>query len=270
VANESPNQLLQPVNLSEGIAHGALAVNRLMSVLACRLVHIVCVTLGSAFLMFPLHCIRAQALSGPAAAIHKQLGVWNDQPSSDPTPISFSIDDVQYKVPRNYITWMDNWSGGPQTLVRFKVTFPGFQPFNQTTRICMLAAPANRPAGCTPFEFLIRRGSSDPTDDERFTNIRKLFHSQNPLPGPFGFDLYEIGPPEARTNTYRKMTRDHMLMLTCFAQPAERTSICDNHSRLPNGNQLAYHFYGDQLEIIEQVHEGIRVLIATFTLPERR
>lgn len=225
------------------------------------------ISLMVGLIALPVHTLCAQPLSDQYAAVKKRLGVWNDQPSPDTTPISFSIDDVHYTVPRNYITWMDDWGGGPQTLVRFKADFPGFQPFSERTRVCMTAAPANRPAGCVPFEFILRRGGGDPTDDEGFGNARKLFHSQNPLPAPFGFELYETGPAEARINTYRKLTREHTLIIQCFLPPqgVQHAWVCSNHSRLPDGNVLEYHLYGDQLELAERVDEGSRHLIASFT-----
>ena len=171
-------------------------------------------------LTFPIPGAVAQGAADRFAAIHEQSLGWNNRPATDATPIAFSIDEVHYSVPRNYLVWMDHWGGGPQTLVRFKAALPGFEPFTEKTRACMTAAPANRPAGCVPLEFFIRRGRSDPTDDERFSNARRLFHSQNPLPGPFGFELYETGPPEARVNTYRKVTGEHMLMIQCILPPS--------------------------------------------------
>jgi hypothetical protein len=217
------------------------------------------VALATGVLLFPPDCFGAQPLGAG----------WSDQSSADTTPITFSIDEVQYTVPRNYITWMDHWNGGPQTLVSFAVTFPGLQPFTEKTRICFRAAPANRPADCVPVTFFVRRGHGDPTDDQAFDNARKLFHSESPLPGPYGFELYETGPAEARIDTYRKNTIEHTLLVSCFRH-GERTLSCDNHSRLPNGNVLEYHLTGAQLEIATSFDAGIRTLIASFTIPGRR
>jgi hypothetical protein len=152
---------------------------------------------------------QAKPLSGQYAELNKQLQVWNNQASQDTTPIIFSIGDAKYKVPRNYIVWMDNWNGGPQTLVRFKVTYPKFEPLDQKNAPCMSLAPLYRPPGCLPVEFIVANGGQSEggggwaaSDEEAFKNIRHLFHSQTPLPGPHGFELYETGP---RTHGSRRI-----------------------------------------------------------------
>jgi hypothetical protein len=194
---------------------------------------------------------------------------WNDQPSTDTTPVNFSIEGIQYTVPRNYIVWMDNWHGGPQTLVRFKATFPDFAPLTEKTRFCMEAPLAYRPADCTPLEFLVRRGSSEPTDDEQFNNLRKVFRSQVALPGPAGFELYESGPADARMNTYRKRTPEHTLVMECFPHGDLAKAVCSSDSRLDNGAVLAYLVYGAQLPSAERIDTGIRRIVRSFTLTRR-
>ena len=168
---------------------------------------------------------------------------------------------------------MDNWNGGPQTLVRFKVRFPGFEPLTEKTKPCMSLPPLYRPSGCVPLEFSVRRGGAgDLSDDERFSNARTLFHSQTPLPGPYGFELYETGPTDARLNTYRKKTPEHTLVIDCFMRPPgdEHSPTCSNHSNLPSGNVLQYHLYGDQLQDAEQIDGGFRALIGTFAGEKRK
>jgi hypothetical protein len=174
------------------------------------------------------------------------------------------VHEIQYRVPRNYIVWMDNWAGGPQTLVRFKVTFPGFEPLTQTTLPCITLAPADHPQDCAPLEFSIRRGggSSDPPDDQQFNNMRSAFHSQTPRSGPNGFEIFETGPADARINTYRKKTAEHTLIITCFMRPPgdSHAPTCNNESRLATGNVLQYHIYGDQLKDASEIDTGLRRL----------
>jgi hypothetical protein len=55
---------------------------------------------------------------------------------------------------------MDDWNGGPQTQVRLKVTFPGFEPLTLDTEHCMSLSPAFRPTTCTPLAFALRRGGA--------------------------------------------------------------------------------------------------------------
>lgn len=230
-----------------------------------RLSLIVCLSAG-------LHAlwscsISAQAQSAPFATIKRQAQAWNDQLSTDTTPIAFSIGAIHYTVPRNYIVGMDNWSGGPQTLVRFKVAFPGFEPFTERNRACMTAAPLYGSPGCTGVEFFVRRGDGDVSDDERFSNARKHFHSQIPLRGPGGFELYETGPANARMNTYRMKVNGHTWMIHCFLVPSLelQRAVCTSDSLLPNGDVLNFHLYGNQLELAEHIDAGFRHLIVSFT-----
>lgn len=178
------------------------------------------------------------------------------------------IHQFRYRVPRSYLVWMDKWNGGPQTLVKLKVTFPGFEPLTEKNKRCMSVAPTYRPSGCTPVEFIIRGGDAyDPPDDVRFNNSRKLFRSQQPLRGPYGFELYETGPLNGRINTYRKKTSDHTLVISCMRAASDhQPSICGVTSRLASGNVLEYRLYGDQLKDAERIDEGVRRLIARFQL----
>ena len=146
-------------------------------------------------------CVAALSLAGAAPTTALQAApkqVEFNQASLDTTPITFSIGDARYKVPRNYIVWMDNWNGGPQTLVRFKVTYPKFEPLDQKNTPCMSLAPLYRPPGCLPVEFIVANGGRSvegggwaASDEEAFNNIRDLFHSQTPLPGRYGFEVYK-------------------------------------------------------------------------------
>jgi hypothetical protein len=94
----------------------------------------------------------------------------------------------------------------------------------------------------------------------RFNNACDLFHSQQPLAGPSGFELYETGPAEARIETYRKATPQHMLVITCFRNSKDQAQL----SRLESGNFLEYFLYSDQLRDAEQIDAGIRKLIRGF------
>jgi hypothetical protein len=220
----------------------------------------------------------AKPLSGQYAELNKQLQVQNNQASLDTTPITFSIAEAKYKVPRNYIVWMDNWNGGPQTLVRFKVTYPKFEPLDQRNAPCMALAPLYRPPGCLPVEFIVANGGRSvggggwaASDEEAFNNIRDVFHSQTPLRGRYGFEVYETGPENARIETYRKRTPEHVLILNCFFQnPDSRaTAQCNNQSRLADHNELEFGLYFDQLQNAEEIDGRFRSLVKSFTVPTK-
>ena len=197
----------------------------------------------------------------------KMLGAYIDVPSMDTSPVEFSIGNVRYRAPRNYITNMENYKGGPQTLVSFKVTVPDFQPFNDKTKDCMTKPLAYLPPGCFPVEFNVISGVPV-SDDEAFHNASNLFHSQTPKDGLYGFELYETGPDNARIETYRKEANGHTLMIHCLVGDTHvtRDPVCNNTSRLKNQNGLEYSFYKSRLQYAQQIDGELRKLLDSFTV----
>jgi hypothetical protein len=194
-----------------------------------------------------------------------------DKPSMDDHPINFSVQSVRYQVPRNYIVRMDTWTGGPQTLVVFRVTYPDLAPLTHASQRCFFAPPNFDGNGCAPQEFFVTVGSAV-SDEEGFANFRSTFLSQTPENGPFGFERYNTGPPDARIATYRKRVAEHWLIFSCRhgssfeSTTAERheRAVCTRTSRLPNGNELGYHFYEGELSIVERMDERLREMIHGF------
>lgn len=253
------------------------------------------VTKSAPLMLWCWACVSgAEPLPAEYSSAYRMAQQWNDQPSLSTDLVAFSLigapyhpppqgakccgvlpeyeeeyRQIWYHVPRNYLVLMDKWDGGPQTLVMFKVTFPGFEALTVKNQACMSLPAAYRPPGCRPLEFTIRRGGAyEPPDDVLFNNARKLFHSQQPLPGPYGFELYETGPVEARINTYRKKTPTHTLVIQCLMRrPGDQhPATCNTTSRLESGNVLGYHLYSDQLEHAEEIDDGIERLITRFRL----
>lgn len=213
----------------------------------------------------------AQGLSNDPrfADTWKKSQTLNDKSSIDVAPIDFSIGGVNYRVPRNYIVGISNWAGGSQILVAFKVTYPNFEPLKDSTKDCMKLPPLPQPTGCMPVKFGIIGGSTAVSDDEAFHNASSQFHSQTPKAGPYGFELYETGPDNARIETYRKHANGHTLVIQCIISDVTH-AVCSNHSRLPNQNVLEYILNGrsaeEQLQDAEQIDAGFRTLINSFTL----
>jgi hypothetical protein len=163
---------------------------------------------------------------------------------------------------------MDNWNGGPQTLVAFRVTFPGFRPYSEATKECLTAAPARRPRGCVPIDFYLI-GEIPVSDDEAFNNSRRTFRSQTPAVGPNDFEVYRTGPDSARNDTYRKKTRTHTLMYDCglfYSRSDMKDAVCSNESRLTDGNAVEYHLYLHQLADAEEIDDGVRALVTSLAL----
>jgi len=199
----------------------------------------------------------------------KMLGAYINVPSMDTSPVEFSVGNVRYRAPRNYLVNMESYKGGPQMSVSFELTVPSFEPFSDKTKDCMTKPLAYLPPGCFPVEFHII--SSVPvSDDQAFHNASNLFHSQTPKQGPYGFELYETGPDDARIETYRKDANGHTLMIDCFVHPpsVQRESICSNTSRLKNQNGLEYSFNKNRLQYAEQIDGELRKLLDSFTIGE--
>jgi len=52
--------------------------------------------------------------------------------TQDPTPVELTMQDrdavIRFKIPKMYMTFSPNWSGGMQQVVVFEVVFPGMSP----------------------------------------------------------------------------------------------------------------------------------------------
>jgi hypothetical protein len=123
-------------------------------------------------------------------------------PSTDTTPVEFSVGGIHYRMPRNYLLTMDNWAGGRQSMVTIRVNLPDLKPFGDDNRACFTGAPADRPAGCRPIAVVIDPPGG-PTAEQAFDRWRDLFHNQAPIKTPFSLDKYEAGPPDTRIEFYR-------------------------------------------------------------------
>lgn len=201
--------------------------------------------------------------------IWKKSQALRDIPSTNPTPIEFTFEGVEYRVPRNYLVRMD----GPLTPPTFRVTYPGLKPLTEETKQCLTQPRAYWPPGCAPIEFWLEGHQPLTADDDHFNNARKLFHSQTAKQGPNGFQMYETGPEDARIETYRKKTPGHTLLFDCMiftGDHGKRDAVCSNYfSPLPNGNALSYRLDLDQIKDAENIDDGIRALIDSFTLTKK-
>jgi hypothetical protein len=209
------------------------------------------------------------AVAQPAAERQTTAGTVIARPSTDTMLVEISINGIYYAVPRNYISKMDNWNGGSQEMVNFRVTFPGFEPLTAKTSQCLTQPRSFWPSGCTPIEFWIHGGNEGPSDDERFNRERELFHSQIPRQGPGGFEVYETGPNNALRETFYKKTPLHTLVIEClfYELNGRRDAICENYSSpLQDGNSLSYRLDLAQMANAEEIDNGIRHLVDSFSL----
>jgi hypothetical protein len=194
-----------------------------------------------------------------------------EQPSKETTPVEFSVGGVHYKVPRNYIQRMDNYKGGPQVIVKFAVTFPGFEPLTDKTEQCILHTKTTEPQECVPVRFLIDvLGDTFPTDEDIFERRLRLYKDKTPTLDANGFEVYKGG----NGRMYRKKTAKHTLVFTCSLREDDelirtmgKGSCRVYSSPLPeNKAALIYTFQYERVNDAEQIDNGIRQLLESFTI----
>lgn len=191
-----------------------------------------------------------------------RAALFEDSMSMETTPIEFEMAAGRYRIPRNYIYSMDNWAGGPQKNVSLRMVVPDLKPFSPETETCMLRT-ARPPCRVYDIELV-----NDFTLSEvGFENSRGLFRNKRPKKGVYGFELYEIGPENAREELYRKDIGGRVVVFSCLLSDIEQKTyrICDHVSRTDSGVYFYYHFSGDRgLKDAVEVDLGIQNLIDSF------
>lgn len=207
-------------------------------------------------------------LSAGRAEMENAVKSLRPRPSLDSTPIEFSIAGVRYRMPRNYLTTMDNWDGGPQGLVTVTVNIPDLAPLSHKTFACFTAKPTLRPPGCEPLSFIIN-APGRVSADEAFKNMAHLFLNKDPLPGPYGYQEYELGPDSARTDYYRMVKDGRILLYACqmFENNGKHDGLCRPISdRVASGSDIQFFFNLGHLVDIAGVDASLRKLTDHFTV----
>lgn len=211
----------------------------------------------------------ADSAAAGRAEMSKAFASLRPRPSVDTFPVEFSIGKISYRMPRNYLTTMANWNGGPQEgFATLTVNIPDMKPFSADTQICFQAKPLDRPPGCEPLQFRLY-GTNGPSADQAFTNMSGLFHSQAPIEGPSGFEKYEIGPDNARLEYYRKIENGTTRVYSCqiFDNHGQRDGLCRPISdRAAQGAFIEYFFNLRHLGDISQIDAGLRKVVEDFTV----
>lgn len=188
--------------------------------------------------------------------------------SFDTTPVEFSIWNTHFRIPRNYLIVMENWSGGPQTDVTLRVTLPGLKPLTEKTRPCLVDKRFGEIAGCVPFEFRI--SGSGPSPDVVLLRIRKLYHNQEPLlhnqepqAGKFGFDYYEWG---SNGEIYRKTEGDEIFQYECAVFPrGSLNGECSHQgTRITPTTEINYFFAPSKLAVVVDLDKSLLLLARSF------
>ena len=205
----------------------------------------------------------------PYDEIRKKSQVFNSTPSFDTTPITVKVVDVVYSIPRNYLVLVE------PAIPTLRVTFPGFKPLTEETRDCFDPKwQVNNPGKCISIQFLLL-GSRGPgpkghelTNSEKFANFKKHNAPARLRKGPFGYDIYETGPQEARGETYRKEAGDIYFHCTFFGEQhrTKKVGSCNNMFRLDDMNHAQFFFRLAFIEHIPEIENGIRRLMAGFVI----
>lgn len=184
-------------------------------------------------------------------------------PKMDTTPVDITIGTMHYRIPRNFVA-----STGIAVL---QAVFPGAKPMTPETATCFGKTKASRPPGCDVIEFALESSPMYVTD-ETFFRFRNDFHNQKPKKGPYGFDLYEIGPENSRIEAYRKVTPDGAVVANCMISDnnGQRDAVCLTATHTRSGIYAVYRFNLDELSELEDIHNGLRDLIDSFAVDKNR
>jgi hypothetical protein len=166
----------------------------------------------------------------PPEEIRRQSEIFEPRASLDTTPVTVKVVDVTYRIPRNYLIVLE------PAIPTLRVTYPGFKPLSEGTKDCFDPKWRMQHSECIVIEFLLL-GSRGPgpegrayTNAERFENFKRNSRSIRFRSGPFGYDIFEEGPEDARSEHYRKTEGDIFFTAyfqgTRIEQEAEFAAIC--------------------------------------------
>jgi len=190
-------------------------------------------------------------------------------PDTDTTPVEFSVGGIKYRVPRNYLTTMNNWHGGPQNLVTLAVNLPDFKPFSEDTVTCFTEKDILRKEGCDPFTFEIV-APGDVSASKAFARIRDSFHMRTPIKWMHGYEKYVTGTGDARHEYFKKTVDGRMLLFECqsFDSEGGRDGLCEPlGNRADAGPVLHYVFeMRGHLSNIDQIDASLRNLVNSFMI----
>jgi hypothetical protein len=184
--------------------------------------------------------------------------------STDTTPVTVKVGNVTYKIPRNYISMYFDF---PQ----LKVTYPGFKPFTDETRGCF-DRRLEASLGCTTLELNMRLSLPHHPGFENMIKATPPFREKplSPRPGPYGFEIYDQGPDNARTEIYRSESEDIFFLCGIFDNNGVRDAVCDDAVSLSDGNAVRFFFGLNQVSELRNFEAGIRQLMAGFVQGDKQ
>jgi hypothetical protein len=200
----------------------------------------------------------AQDTSGAAPFTPQDL---RSIPATDTTPIKVKIGAVTYAIPRNYILYPIN--GQPVVL---QVTYPGFQPLTDETRPCIEHKIWRQ---CLPLQLRVQLG---PLNKVMIGNILKNGRLTLRSDHPFGYDIYEQGPEDARGEIYRREIDN--IYVSCYVIPESHgpDSICDDFIDVDPEHSIIVGIFIGRKKIgeIPEINNQITKLVNSFVVSEER
>ena len=185
------------------------------------------------------------------------------KPSMETTPVTAKVGDVLYSIPRNYISSFFDFPV-------LKVTYPGFKPLTEETRGCF-DAKLRDSLGCTTLELNLRLSLPNKPRFENSIKAAPPFHARlSPRPGPGGYDIYDLGPDDARIEIYRSESEDIFFNCKIFDNNGVRDAVCDDAVSLPDGNAVRFFFGLKQIPELRSFEAGIRQLMSNFEQGDKK
>ena len=181
-----------------------------------------------------------------------------------PAVVDFTVDAARFRVPRSYILGMNNWKGGPQYAISLIAGVPDMRSFDQTADNCTLTRGiAYEKNPCGVFKFMIGSGRAR-SPDQAFEAMKIYLHNKMPIPGPAGFEEYDL-----RENLafFRKIVDGQTYFYDCAMakSAAGRSGQCSSYEdAAPAGGLLSFSFDLDELGNIVQIALALRHLVDSF------
>jgi hypothetical protein len=195
--------------------------------------------------------------------IWKKSQSLRSEPSTDTTPVTAKVGEIVYSIPRNYI---------PSALdfPVLKVTYPGFKPLTDETRGCF--DPKVRTSlGCTTLELHVRFSDSHYRGYDRLIRATTPDHSMPaPRPGPYGYEIFDLGPENARTEIYQSKAENIFFSCMIFDNNGIRDAVCEDLLPLSDGNVIRFFFNLKQISELRDFESGIRQLMSKLRTGEKQ
>jgi|GEM_PF-5969864 len=216
-------------------------------------------------------CIKYSALKGFVFFIGTLIcwihadsagaGILDNNVSMDEKPVEFNIGAAKYRIPRNYLYRMSNWSGGTQEYAAIRVTYPALQPFNKETKLCMQHKTA-----CRIYEINLH--NKFPVLEDGAFSKEESQHPELGSPGPYGFTLFTKGPENSKLEFYRKNLNGNPILFLCLPNSynGKKYSVCSHATRTSSGITISYFFNQDELSDAVEVDESLKKLVDGFSI----